>query len=469
VSTNESPAAEVQRTVVLIVEDDPTFRRLLARSLETQGFHTREAENGMVAKTIFDLNIDDIKLVISDIKMPQLDGVGLLAYVRSKSKVPVILMTGFADIIEMKSAFELGATDFVNKPFSTQVMLETIKRCLAPQSAIIESPAPPPEPEEEKHKYCPVHIDEFISSSNLRSDIYIRLSEKKYVRVAHAGEAISVDRLRTYKEKKVDYLYVTIDDFNHYVDFSLKLTLAASSKSGVPKEKRLRLLKHTTEIIVEKCFLGELDPEIVAPARRMVEDTLSIVMSDPANFNIFSNLQTYSDRIYAHSVAVSIYSCMVAQQHGWTSAGTQFRVSIAGLLHDIGKKEIPKTLIAKTRLERTPEDTEQLETHCLRGRDIILQLKGLPEDISQIVYQHHETAGGTGYPKGANVGTIHPLAKLVSTVDRFAELVLPLSENVSPLGPQAALEKISQYQADSVDATFLRRIMTIFKFKEREP
>ena len=74
-----------QRDLVLIVEDDPTFRRLLVRSIEMQGFHTREAENGLVAKTIFDLNEKELKLVISDIRMPALDGIGFLAHVRSKS------------------------------------------------------------------------------------------------------------------------------------------------------------------------------------------------------------------------------------------------------------------------------------------------------------------------------------------------------------------------------------------------
>jgi DNA-binding NtrC family response regulator len=111
-------ALDIERPLVLIVEDDKIFRRVLVRALDTYGFDTRDAENGMVAKTIFDLNLDRIKIIISDIRMPELDGIGFLAHVRKSSQVAFILMTGFSEIIEVKDAYALGATDFVAKPFS---------------------------------------------------------------------------------------------------------------------------------------------------------------------------------------------------------------------------------------------------------------------------------------------------------------------------------------------------------------
>ncbi len=453
---------EKNSDLILIAEDDPTFRRLLIRSLESHGFETREAENGLVAKTIFDLNRENVRLVISDIQMPELDGVSFLEHIRRSSQVPFILMTGFSEVLEIQDAYHLGANEFIPKPFSMPDMFETIHRCLNPEA--VETAPATADRQIEKPNYFPVHIDEFISTSSLQSDVFVRLSEKKYVKVAHKGQQIPVERLRTYREKKVDFLHVSVEDLGKFVDFNIRLSNLAMNNKAVPRDKKARLLRNTTELLVGKFFLEDLNPDVLKPAQNLVESTLNLAADDPEMFSVFLGLQTCSDRLYAHSVAVSLYSCLIAKQHGWFSTSTQFRLSMAGLLHDIGLKELPPELIKKTRLQRDAEDTKLFESHPIRGKEIILGLRNLPEDVAQIVCQHHERVDGSGFPLASAAKTIHPLARLLGTVDSFLDLIMPIEDSL-PLKPSDAFQRMMLYP-HQVDMTFFRRLSELFGFSE---
>lgn len=68
---------EVKKKRVLIVEDEEIFRNFFGQIFDSEGFEVRYAENGLVAKTILSLNSSQFDLVISDIKMPEMDGVTL--------------------------------------------------------------------------------------------------------------------------------------------------------------------------------------------------------------------------------------------------------------------------------------------------------------------------------------------------------------------------------------------------------
>lgn len=452
------------RKTLLLVEDDAFVRDALAKTLDKNGFNVRQAENGLIGKTIFDLAKDSIDLIISDIRMPGLDGVALLQHVRLHSQVPFVVITGFSEILESRDAFRLGASDFITKPFRPDDILKVIDTCLNPPAA---AEAILPAEVKVSEKYCPIHIDDFLTASTLLSDIFVRLSETKFIRAAYEGDEIPVDRLRTYKEKAVEFLYVTLADFAKYVGFSIKVTGAALKSDQISVEKKARLLKQTTEVLVGQCFLGELSHEFVKPAQQMVEDTIAIIAEDPEMVDLFSDLQSNADRQFAQGVAVAVYGSLVARLHGWNSAQTLFKIILGGLLHDIGNREIDPDIVRKKRYLRTVDEIRAIESHTRRGRDIVLALPKLPQDISTIVFQHHENPMGTGYPGGLTRQNIHPIALLVATVDQFIQLILPIEDGAEPLSRLDALEKLRQY-ADTCDRSFLNRLFQLFGLQQSQ-
>jgi response regulator RpfG family c-di-GMP phosphodiesterase len=462
IGNQDSNTQTVHRPLILLVEDDDVFRHLIAENLEAAGYDTRHAENGIVAKTIFDLNVDRIAIIISDIRMPKVDGLEFLKHVRKTADTPFIMMTGFSEVLETKQAHHHGATDFILKPFKKNVLLDAIKNCLNPTANLPADPEP--DNKYELPKYCAIHIDEFISSSKLQSDIFIKLSGDKYVKIAHEGDLIPVNRLRTYRDKHVEFLYVLVDDFDKYVNFNQKISKAALQMpaSSISSEKKLFLMRVTTETILHKCFLTNIDPGSVKAVQNTIEQTLNITTQDAEILDVFFHLHTRGDRIYSNSVASAVLACLVAKRHGWHAASTLFRLTLAGLFQDIGFKELDPSLVRKKRISRTAEETKLIESHPIRSRDIVLRLKGIPEEVAQIVYQHQETLSGTGYPQRPKVDDIHALARLLITVNTFVELISPLEDQTESLTPEAALYEIRRSHREDVDMTFVRRLMELF-------
>jgi response regulator RpfG family c-di-GMP phosphodiesterase len=450
--------------VILVVEDDTIFRKMMVRCLESEGHEVYAAENGLVAKDLFLLHAEQIQLVVSDIRMVGMDGIDLLTHVRKTSSVPFLLMTGFAEIIEIQDAYKLGVAEFIAKPFETKALKAMVRRCLDPETEVnVESSDGS---NAHSQKFCPIHIDEFEMFIDLQSDIYVRLGAKRFVKIAHKGSLIPKDRLRSYKEKKITHVYVTEADFSEYVKMSTELFPVSGGSPSASAKLKFRILRHAAEIILGKCFLEGLEPGFVEPAHAVIDEALKLVLSDPSGLDLVESLTKLSDRMYAHSLAVSVYSCIVAQKQGHAGKDLLSQLAIAGVLHDIGEREISSSILTKDEKDWTSEEVRLYESHPSRGRELILGLKSLPEDVSRIVFQHHERENGDGFPLALKGEHIHPLAILLGTIDDFIKLVLPTSLNKLALQPRTAIAKLRKSRSSVQESAYLDGLMEVFDLKD---
>jgi two-component system, OmpR family, response regulator ResD len=101
---------------ILIVDDEPVVRDVVARYLDHEGFTTVQTGDGTSAKAL--LEVETPALVVLDLMLPGLDGLTLCRWIRARSDVPVILLTARSDEADRITGLELGADDYVTKPFS---------------------------------------------------------------------------------------------------------------------------------------------------------------------------------------------------------------------------------------------------------------------------------------------------------------------------------------------------------------
>lgn len=113
---------------LLIVEDEPRMRRLLRDYLSKEGFDTFEASNGKEALDIF--NSMSFNLVILDIMIPLLDGFQVCKSIREVSNIPIIIVTARSEEDDKLLGYDLGADDYVTKPFSPKVLTAKVKALL---------------------------------------------------------------------------------------------------------------------------------------------------------------------------------------------------------------------------------------------------------------------------------------------------------------------------------------------------
>jgi two-component system OmpR family response regulator len=113
---------------ILIVDDDPHIRQLLVFALSKAGLETREAEDGEQALAQVAANPPD--LIVLDINMPRLDGLEVCRRLRAQGNLPILFLSSRDDEIDRVLGIELGADDYVVKPFSPREVVARVKAIL---------------------------------------------------------------------------------------------------------------------------------------------------------------------------------------------------------------------------------------------------------------------------------------------------------------------------------------------------
>jgi DNA-binding response OmpR family regulator len=126
-----SPSGTTRRKVVLVVDDDPTVRKMVARALETRSYDVREAGDGLAASELLG-QIDHLPdLLICDVMMPLFDGFSLARLIKARPELhamPIIFLTAKAQPHDVATGISLGARYYVQKPFSIKDLLDKVDK-----------------------------------------------------------------------------------------------------------------------------------------------------------------------------------------------------------------------------------------------------------------------------------------------------------------------------------------------------
>ncbi len=122
------PKLEIHKEKILVVDDEASIRRILETRLSMIGYDVVTAADGEEALETFRSSEPD--LVVLDVMMPKLDGYGVCQELRKESDVPIIMLTALGDVADRITGLELGADDYVVKPFSPKELEARIRSVL---------------------------------------------------------------------------------------------------------------------------------------------------------------------------------------------------------------------------------------------------------------------------------------------------------------------------------------------------
>lgn len=157
----------------------------------------------------------------------------------------------------------------------------------------------------------------------------------------------------------------------------------------------------------------------------------TITENDAVAVNIDA-LKVSDEYTFKHSVDVASIAMIVARQSGMADKDVR-QIGVAGLLHDLGKSEIPNEILNKpARL--TDEEFEVMKSHPLRGYNLLKDKPDIAPEILMGVLQHHEKMGGNGYPLALPAEKISPYARILAVADIYDALVTerPYKKGFSP-------------------------------------
>jgi DNA-binding response OmpR family regulator len=146
-------------STILLVDDEESVQKLLAYPLEREGYRVVQAFDGAEALARF--AVEHIDLVVLDIMLPKLDGLEVCKRLRATSTVPIIMLTARDDELDKVLGLELGADDYITKPFSIREFRSRVR-------ALLRRAAAP------RHDS---RVDEVISSNGLTIDLARRVVE----------------------------------------------------------------------------------------------------------------------------------------------------------------------------------------------------------------------------------------------------------------------------------------------------
>ena len=113
---------------ILIVEDEPSIAEVVSLYLERAGYQTRHAADGRTAMTLAEEKIPELAII--DIMLPEIDGLSLTRWLRNRSNLPIILLTARREEADRIAGLEMGADDYVVKPFSPQELVSRVRAVL---------------------------------------------------------------------------------------------------------------------------------------------------------------------------------------------------------------------------------------------------------------------------------------------------------------------------------------------------
>ncbi len=146
---------------VLIVDDDVDVRTMLAEYLSAQGYAVVEAADGEAMRREIDRHLPDV--ILLDVRLPGEDGLSLARYLRERYDVGIIMVTGSGETIDRIVGLEIGADDYVTKPFDPRELLARVKSVMRRMQAraLAEAPTPAGAPEVQRVRVgrCQLDVD----------------------------------------------------------------------------------------------------------------------------------------------------------------------------------------------------------------------------------------------------------------------------------------------------------------------
>ena len=268
--------------------------------------------------------------------------------------------------------------------------------------------------------YLKVDIGNFVTGKSLPCSIFVRIGKRKFLKLANSYEEMPRETLDRFRQNHKRHLYVARDEYCDLIDFNLDIASAINKKrTKLAPEKVRNFIKYTGEVVLEGIFIEGLNQRILRSAKEYTKLVFEVIRDEDDIIHLLTSLADHSDSLYAHSLEVAMLSWLVGRKLGWHSEPVLFKVFLAGLLHDIGLKEVDKSLLQKKRALWTYEEVNLYESHAKKGMEILNSCERVPEEAILAAYHHHEDCVGKGFPQRLKKHQTSPIARLIRVVDLY--------------------------------------------------
>lgn len=437
------------RGSVLVVDDERSVRDLVSLVLGRESYRVDTAADG--ERALARLAQGQLDLMITDLKMPEMDGLTLLKYARELyPEVDVMVLTGFGSVDSAVVAMRQGALDFVTKPFEPEELRKKVNQAFAARRSIEQRHTANMEPLVVLNRILGnvgqfadqmEAVEELIKDTFRPDMMEIRLFDSQ----GRTGEALyqegneasaipnlgfDADRVRDLAQQQPPWLLRRLERSRVFREVEGASLLVVPLEGAGEVIGALSLMRRHgvpgySVDDAELLRIFGLQIGLSALHARM-EDRVAEVFADvdvatvPAVRALSEALGTFDRYTYEHSQRVAEYACALGRALDLSQRQLEL-LAMAGLLHDIGKIGVGDSTLNKNG-SLTDTEFEQVRMHPVKGARILESVDALA-DVVPIVLYHHERVDGQGYPHGLVGEEIPLLARIIALVDSYDSMM----------------------------------------------
>ena len=309
--------------------------------------------------------------------------------------------------------------DYVQLPIAPTDFREIILKSLSPSYGQRVIPA-----------FQKVRLIHFLRFSKALCNVYVKLSNHKYVKVINAGSTFDRHDIEKYREKKVSHLYIRNDDFERF-QVTIHETPFLTFQSDKMSEADLQKCLGNTHAILKEMILEiGITREIADLAEKSVDEIVNLAYQQQDLAELLKNMQLRLDYIYDHSFLTSIVCCEILKHMHWNTEDKVKKLVMAAILHDI---KISDPNICKidssldTRLQSySTQERKAFFAHPMETSLLITGVDFISPEVASIILQHHETPEGDGFPNGLHHSKLSLLSCIFIVAHAFVQKNLEL-------------------------------------------
>ncbi|MBK25826.1 MAG: hypothetical protein CME70_17635 [Halobacteriovorax sp.] len=277
--------------------------------------------------------------------------------------------------------------------------------------------------EKEDNIYMELPIVLFLKSQTIDYDLYLKMSEEKYVKVFKKGEALIREDFLKYQQRNVRTVYLKSEDYVcATVMFSEKMSKALSVKKLRVEEYSALSIYSFDKVnkIVNKLGLRE---EVLILTNQVLELNTTLISKRKGLDELLQKTLKGDSYISEHSLLLTFITTSIAKYMGWPSVTTAEKLTLACFFHDICMEDDELAKLDFLDQKRSEKELQKLRSHPQEAIDLLDKFDGLPSDVEKIILQHHEKPDGTGFPRGLEWKRIYSLAAVFIVAEDFANAI----------------------------------------------
>ncbi len=279
---------------------------------------------------------------------------------------------------------------------------------------------------------CRIKSHLLIEASPLKSDIYIRLSDSKYIKLFHQGATFDkIDLDRYVNVKKIEYLYVKNSDAENFIQQLTNFLHTMMNRTDLSTSQIENVTEDTVITLKELVSKFGFTEEVQTLVKSANDFLVQNIETKQELNSILNRIQKNKDKyISIHSLIVAQIACSIAEVMGWKSDTTFKKITMAAILHDIfiNDQEIAKisTLdeLKKSKQPFLDKDINDFPNHPIQAAEEAKKFTELPADVDMIILQHHEQPDGSGFPNKLTAKEISPLASVFIVAHNLFDHIL---------------------------------------------